>query len=395
MNKDWTEILKESMAQDNAVLPEDDFALLQSRYGAYRRRKVLVRWSAATLSAAALLAALIVLPRFYRFALDAPVSGIPASGIPASEIKGAGEFIVQTADDAVVDRADETAVDIEVTGNPAEVTMQAAESMLLAEVMPAAEAEQPEQTIEASSPEVAAAAKAADPEGYTETVDLLEDIAPVHVDIRRKSSPRLSLAAGGGIAGSKGGGAFAPSFNAPAVYPMMLRASGSDFPMNVSDDAPVSYSHVPVPVEVTLSCRAIFLEHLSVTSGLKYTLLMSNCGMPDGTFKIQNVNYLGIPLTVDYLGHIGRGFSFYAGGGVLAEKCIYATRGDKRLSERGLQCALELNAGVQYDFNSLVGIFVEPELNYYVTKSELVTLRSSTPWRFAVNIGLRFNINRL
>lgn len=378
MNKDWTEILKESMAQDNAVLPEDDFALLQSRYGAYRRRKVLVRWSAATLSAAALLAALIVLPRFYRFALDVPVSGI----------QGAEEFIVQTADDTVVDGAEEA-------GNPADVAVQAVEAMLLAEVMPAAEAEQPEQTIEASSPEVAAAAKAADPEVDTEAVDLLENIAPVHVDIRRKSSPKLSLAAGGGIAGSKGGGAFAPSFNAPAVYPMMLRASGSDFPMNVSDDAPVSYSHVPVPVEVTLSCRAIFLEHLSVTSGLKYTLLMSNCGMPDGTFKMQNVNYLGIPLTVDYLGHIGRGFSFYAGGGVLAEKCIYATRGDKRLSERGLQCALELNAGVQYDFNSLVGIFVEPELNYYVTKSELVTLRSSTPWRFAVNIGLRFNINRL
>ena len=157
-------------------------------------------------------------------------------------------------------------------------------------------------------------------------------------------------------------------------------------------EEPISYSHFPMPLEFAVTVKWDALDWLSLVGGVQYSLLTSNCGLPNRRFAQQNVSYLGLPVAVNLVGRTSFGLSYYLSGGALVEKCIYAHRGTERLRENGLQYALTAGAGLQYDFTRVLGIFLEPQLDYYLSKSAFETRRSSGPLSFGMSMGLRFNL---
>ena len=157
-------------------------------------------------------------------------------------------------------------------------------------------------------------------------------------------------------------------------------------------EEPISYSHFPMPLEFAVTVKWDALDWLSLVGGVQYSLLTSNCGLPNRRFAQQDICYLGLPVAVNLVGRTSFGLSYYLSGGALVEKCIYAHRGTERLRENGLQYALTAGAGLQYDFTRVLGIFLEPQLDYYLSKSAFETRRSSGPLSFGMSMGLRFNL---
>lgn len=152
------------------------------------------------------------------------------------------------------------------------------------------------------------------------------------------------------------------------------------------------YHFMPVGVSVTASCD---LGHnLALSSGLSYTMLSSKVQpRGSGNFARQYVHYVGIPLTLDWNFFQRNGWGIYSRVGGRMDVCAGARYDGKRIDEKPLQWTLNASVGVNYDFNSTVGIFIQPELDWYLTETALNTIRSKSPVNATLRIGLKFNLN--
>lgn len=152
------------------------------------------------------------------------------------------------------------------------------------------------------------------------------------------------------------------------------------------------YHFMPVGVSVTASCD---LGHnLALSSGLSYTMLSSKVQpRGSGDFARQYVHYVGIPLTLDWNFFQRNGWGIYSRVGGRMDVCAGARYDGKRIEEKPLQWTLNASVGVNYDFNSTVGIFLQPELDWYLTETALNTIRSKSPVNATLRIGLKFNLN--
>ena len=152
------------------------------------------------------------------------------------------------------------------------------------------------------------------------------------------------------------------------------------------------YHFMPLGVSLTASCD---LGHnLALSSGLSYTMLSSKVQpRGSGDFARQYVHYVGIPLTLDWNFFRRNGWGIYSRIGGRMDVCAGARYDGKRIDEKPLQWTLNASVGVNYDFNSTVGIFLQPELDWYLTETRLNTIRSKSPVNATLRLGLRFNLN--
>ena len=118
----------------------------------------------------------------------------------------------------------------------------------------------------------------------------------------------------------------------------------------------------------------------------------------------QTLHYIGIPLNLKFTLFSWKGFDLYASTGCLGEKCVsgnvkkkYVLENQVKRTENEsvvvdpLQWSVNLSAGVQYNFISLMGIYVEPGLSYYFNDgSPVKTIYKDKPLNFNLNLGLRF-----
>lgn len=378
MSNNWTDIVRQSALEtQDPVLPADDFAQLEKAWGAHRRRK-LAAWIGGTSAGAfAVMAAVAVImwPKAdvggVMVAQNAEDSIIPEP-VVLVEDADAGEMMAKTPScgQAFI----RNAFAEEQTAAPQDfVILQDEEKPLITE-----------QTVEKTDDEVAP--------------DKLENVQITYpepqlmdiVTVKPKRKARFALSASGSISNSIVRNSAPQVVLAPAVVKLSRNFAAESSPQQ--ENKPVSYAHMPLPFEFGLNLSWDVMDKLQLTSGLQYTLLISNCGMPDMSFAQQRVHYLGIPLTASYIHHFGRYFSLYAGGGCLVEKCIYANRGNQRLYEKGLQFAISASAGAQVDIGRHFGLFAEPQFRYYLTKSEFTTRRSTSPFCVGINLGLRLKI---
>lgn len=373
MNNDWTDIIKQSALEGGPELPSGDFELLQSRYTAHRRRAAWLKFSGALASAAAMLAlALILWPRqvFPGESIVAERTDIQEIALDTARIE-----LVEILPDAVAEiftpHPSITKGEESVAKEP-----EAPTELSVAEMDTTCE--------EKVSPEVTA------PSHTEMKAKEKEDIQLIEFTEKERRRMRVSLAL------SKNQ-RMTPSSGSP-LNPMYqtaaTKATSYYAPVATAEDynSPISYSHIPVPMEFGLSVKLELSSHWALNTGLKYTLLKSNCGMPDYSYKLQDVHYLGVPVTLDYYAKRGH-FLYYVGGGVMPEKCMYAHRGEQRLTEKGLQCALMANAGIEYGISRHLGVFIEPDLSYYITKSDITTRRSSGKTTVGASVGLRINLD--
>lgn len=165
--------------------------------------------------------------------------------------------------------------------------------------------------------------------------------------------------------------------------------------------------HHKQPVRVGLSVAYPLSERLAIGLGLYYTYLSSDfkSGSEHNYQSAhQSLHYLGIPLSANYTFIRSSRFSFYATGGVMAEKCIsgqselLTVSGNSReaakqsLTEKHLQYSTFGSLGVQLDLIKHVGLYVEPGLSYYFDNhSRVVNLYKDEPLQFNLSAGVRFS----
>ena len=120
-------------------------------------------------------------------------------------------------------------------------------------------------------------------------------------------------------------------------------------------------------------------------------LLVGGFGLRAAGAAIATVLSQGISfLTALWFLH-RRGFHLYIGAGGQIEKCVYAKFGSKVVTEHGVQWSAFGVAGAEYRFGRTVGLYFEPELSYYFTRTELRKARTDDQLTRTLRLGLSFS----
>lgn len=144
-----------------------------------------------------------------------------------------------------------------------------------------------------------------------------------------------------------------------------------------------------VPFSVALGAGHNLTERLRVVGALCYTALLSDVALPYDDV-VQKLELLGVPIRVDYDIWVADRFSLYGGLGGSVEYLLAAKVGDIKIDERRWHYSAVAAVGVEYKLIDWVGLYFEPELAYYFTKTKLRTIRNDMPVNFSMRFGLRF-----
>lgn len=155
-------------------------------------------------------------------------------------------------------------------------------------------------------------------------------------------------------------------------------------------DAVSSYTH-DLPLSLGLSVRLDLTPRLAVESGLEYTYLHSVEESVAGRLD-QRLHFVGIPLRLNARLWSRDGWDLYAGVGGKVEKCVAASLGKIQCEEPRLQGTAEAFGGIQYRLGSRVHLYFQPELSWYLTKTDLITCRTEHPLGLTLHAGLRLDL---
>lgn len=179
---------------------------------------------------------------------------------------------------------------------------------------------------------------------------------------------------------------------------------------NQGQEVKTEYKH-HLPVRIGLNIAYALSDRLSLESGVSYTRLSSD--MKDGTSTnfisgSQNLDYVGIPLSLKYKALSYGAFDLYAATGILAEQCVngktskdFVIEGNVKKTEqqnihsRPLQLSANATVGLQFKIADNIGIYAEPGLSYFFDdNSSLNTIYKEKPLNFNLNIGFRYEIGK-
>ena len=146
------------------------------------------------------------------------------------------------------------------------------------------------------------------------------------------------------------------------------------------------------PLSVGLTFRKELPHGLSIQSGAVYTYLHSELTPAPGAGEIdQRLHFIGIPLRLDWRFFERRSFSLYIGAGGMLERCVAARLASDRVREPGMQFSASAAFGAQYRLTDVVGLYFEPDLSCYFTRTDLETARTRSPLTFTLRLGVRFS----
>lgn len=207
----------------------------------------------------------------------------------------------------------------------------------------------------------------------------------------------LALSASGNITGGRAIGAGAGMSLQSAVQQdpeagvSSMIGNGSEITLLKGYDYNESSFRHHQPLSFALSLRKGVGRGFSVESGLNYTLLRSDVRALFAEREASQIlHFIGIPVRVNWQFFEQGSLSLYLGAGGMAEKCVLAKLGTKRLSEPGVQWSVAGAAGVQYRLGGLVGLYFEPEAVYSLTQTRLRTSRTENPLSLTLRLGVRF-----
>lgn len=210
---------------------------------------------------------------------------------------------------------------------------------------------------------------------------------------RSKQKPELLMAAyGNGLISSDRNSTVTSSsaqfMSAPAAPGMMMAPAAPGMSQNVS--MPVNYSyhhHMPLTVGLTFTKRIV--GNLYGNLGLNFTSMNSDVTPDNGTAEFkQNIKLIGVPFGVRWNFWRYKGLTTFVGGEGLMERVVDASFGKEDITIKRLQWSVHATAGVQYNFNKHVGIYLEPKLSHYITTLPLNTQRNEHPFNFNLQMGL-------
>lgn len=149
--------------------------------------------------------------------------------------------------------------------------------------------------------------------------------------------------------------------------------------------------HMPLGAGVGISFA--LGEKLALESGLNYTLLWSELTPEGGNVKQnQYIHYLGIPLQLDWIFFDRAGFRLYSGIGARMDICAGARIDGVKVKEDPLQWSASATVGAGYNFNRHVGIYLRPELDFYLSGTRLNSVRKAGGVNVTLRAGLQISL---
>ena len=154
------------------------------------------------------------------------------------------------------------------------------------------------------------------------------------------------------------------------------------------------------PVSFGLTTNIPISSRLSFTAGLVYTRLRSdfvNIMAKIPLTKEQTLYYLGVPLNAQYQLWKWKGLSVYASAGGQADYNVKAHMEqegvDYPVSRDRWQFSVQAAGGIEYDVIPQLGIYVEPGVKHYFDNgSNVSNFFKDKPTSFNLQLGLRLNI---
>ena len=370
--KDWTEIIGEQLEHIEEPLPADDWSVLQQKYASSRKRKkaAAFAWAGGITSVAA---AIILVILFVNHDADVNENDLVAESLPSTEE-------ITLADTTIFEVQTDTVSPIIPscrTNTPGQVDILNEESddILFAE-------ENTDEIRVNSSP-----------------MDqlLADDFKP------RRKRRTVSIGISDSFIMSISGKMASDQPYIDNIYDALLPhdslATKSPLSSKTMEKTNVPYQETydhDMPVSAGLSVRIALNERLSFNTGLNYTRYTSTRRRKMNSTKYhvdkQTVNYLGVPVRLDFMALNRKYFNFYIGAGMQMDKCIYAAVGDERLYEKQVLFGLNGTMGLQVNITPMIGLYLEPEMSYALNKGSIETFRSKEPFVLTMRCGFRFSL---
>lgn len=156
------------------------------------------------------------------------------------------------------------------------------------------------------------------------------------------------------------------------------------------------------PISFGLTVNFPISSGFSISSGVVYTRLRSDFTSISNSFvykKQQTLHYVGIPLTVQYNVWQWHGLNVYATAGGQADFNVEAKQNtdglETKLEKDDMQWSVNAAVGVQYNILPMLGIYAEPGIKYYFDNgSHIRNFFKHHPTNFNLQVGLRLNMGR-
>ncbi len=209
----------------------------------------------------------------------------------------------------------------------------------------------------------------------------------------RRRGPKIGLGleiggmpATSGTLNISGGGvqSAAQRFDSPGVD--VFQASGEA----ISNSA--KYRH-HMPLGAGLKIGIGLTEHLSLTTGLNYTLLWSELQPLGSEGKSdQFLHYIGLPLGAEYRLLSKGAFALSAGAGICLDFLAAAYIDKRKVDDKPLQWTANLNAAALWELSGKLSLYLQPELNWYISKTGINSIRNDSPLGATLRVGLRLDL---
>lgn len=207
-------------------------------------------------------------------------------------------------------------------------------------------------------------------------------------DIKKDKKTLLSVNFGGGTSKSN-----YLAIKNPYLIANSLLSNGNKTESSFSEMYELSDISHKQPFNVTLKVGHSFNNNFSIGSGLSYTLLLSKVTLyKENSSTTQKLQYLGLPLWINYDVFSYNDFSLYVGAGTQLEYCISAKVENKIIQENKWQTSVNTMIGAKYNINDWINIYCEPDLSYYFTSTKLKSIRNDHPLNFTVRFGIGFTL---
>ena len=160
--------------------------------------------------------------------------------------------------------------------------------------------------------------------------------------------------------------------------------------------------HHDHPISFGLTLSYPLTNRWTLSTGLVYTRLNSQfVNVLSGTLITtdQRLDYLGVPLNMQYHVLKGKGWKVYATAGAQIDWNIRAKRNTEGVDVNARndhpQWSLAGGIGIEYDIIPLVGIYAEPGLRYYLKNdSKVDNFFKDQPFNWTLQIGIRLNLGK-
>ena len=232
---------------------------------------------------------------------------------------------------------------------------------------------------------------------------------------RRKPAINLIARASGSLSsqssvlsyGALPGSDIATSLNSLSYSDFAYRNFSSLVTSNLGSEVSTHTTHRQ-PVRFAIEAELMLNKRLGLVSGLCYTRLVSDLtsGGENYYHTVQKLDYLGIPLRLNWHLLDSRDFTFYAGVGAMAEKCVagsamtsYSLYGQSLQGERlsvmdqPLVFSLDTSLGLGIGLWNSASLVIEPGLSWHIPDGgTLRNIYRDRPLNFSLSIALRFSL---